>query len=239
MNSTNMGDANKLKNLLSSFGLDPSITLIPTRINPNGNDSLIDNIFTSFQNNICSSGTLTKIISDHLPIFLLTHLPHLEKKEKNQSIPCSSKIITDYDMLNDKLSNVSWQNILDNDNTSNSYNLFIEQYTNLIQDSSQQYTRKYRYIITIAKWMNKSILNLIKAKDDFFRQYLKHKKANADIKTKFTLLCNQISKEKKIAKLHYTRSKLLAATGDSRKTWQVIENLKNDFKPLLKKKYIT
>ena len=85
----------RLKDMVVKYNMRQIITN-PTRISPDGK-SLIDLLFTTLPSEmIMNSGTLTVIISDHLPIFIQKKMkrPHHPKAKialrKNQKYTCDN-----------------------------------------------------------------------------------------------------------------------------------------------------
>ena len=111
-------------------GLTPAVNK-PTRI-CNSSATLIDNVFTNFDNTDCKSAILYSDISDHLPIFL-KHVKRNETRQISQS-KVSSKLVID---INDKnifnlkklLTNADWDpvyNKLRLDDTCQAFKLFLD-----------------------------------------------------------------------------------------------------------------
>ena len=111
--------------LIYSYSLIPTIYK-PTRITESS-ATCIDNILTNDNGNINQSLILVSDLSDHLPIVLsskygLTNKPAKVKSNMYRRVHSDDNI----SKLKKKLSDVKWQEILDNTNVDSDYDKFLE-----------------------------------------------------------------------------------------------------------------
>ena len=157
---------------LYSLGMYPLIDR-PSRI-AYGSATLIDNIFTNDMQQDHMSGLLIDDISDHLPVFsfrkcVLNRNP--EKKfvliRKNDE----TAINTFYRALQEK----NWNEIYDMSDANESYNNFLDNFTNMYNEHCPVKKVKLAHSKVYKPWFTKGLQNACKKKNNLYVKYLKTK----------------------------------------------------------------
>ena len=113
--------SNEFINLMVSNSLYPLISK-PTRLTST-TATLIDNIFTNNLEHCMNSGIFYSDLSDHLPIFQVTHL------KLDAETPCRKRLArlinpATIAAFRSKLETIDWSVIFNSDSTNNSYDTF-------------------------------------------------------------------------------------------------------------------
>ena len=114
-------------NQLSSSFFYPLITK-PTRITHNS-ASLIDNILTNRMDDDDIQGILYTDISDHLPVFTIKR--NVKLKDKGKKVKFRRITSANIDDLNDLISNVNWNELIQTEEPNEAYNIFHNKLTQL------------------------------------------------------------------------------------------------------------
>ena len=114
--------ADKFIDLWSAYGFINSITS-NTRVTLNSS-SLIDQIFTNDLAASGSSGTVSSDVSDHLPLFINVFCDR--SHQKPSSIYKRVFSPNNVAFFKEKLSELTWTSVLEEDNLTNAYSKFVE-----------------------------------------------------------------------------------------------------------------
>ena len=224
----NTNHKRELENMMQSNSLFPTIsapTRVATTLRQDGQNittqTLIDNIFLNTQN-ICQSGTLDWVITDHYPVFALLsgHQPLINDEQK----------IIKYRLINDQTLR-KFKYALDNSQElkeifsinsgqtafSKFYELFNRLYNHYFPIKTQKLTRKGIY----KPWITLSLISRMKIRDNL------KKLANRHIinENTFKDFHNKLTTELRKAKADYFTKKFNEAQGDMKETWQTINNV--------------
>ena len=121
LNSQSHQPSNEFINLMVSNSLYPLISK-PTRLT-SATATLIDNIFTNNLEHCMNSGIFYSDLSDHLPIFQVTHL------KLDAETPCRKRLArlinsATIAAFRSKLETIDWSVIYNSDSTNDSYDTF-------------------------------------------------------------------------------------------------------------------
>jgi hypothetical protein len=173
--------------ILSSNHILPLIAL-PTKLNPSGNNSLIDNIYSNIFNPDIVSGNISFNVSDgHLPSFAIIPKPnqnHLPKKHNFYKYNTKDFNPNDSDfpiqklLMSQDFQSLEWEKILEIEklDANHSFNNFysaiepiIEKFMPLEKVSNKDHKRRYK------PWITKGILTSIKRRDKLLLKITKMK----------------------------------------------------------------
>jgi hypothetical protein len=165
------------------------LILRPTRITEH-TATLIDNIFTNDIENIESStnGIIFSDISDHLPIVHVRNSKiHLETTRTAEFI--CKRIIKDSNIqsFTNEIKCISWENVLSNNNSAESYNEFFDLFSNVYEKNFPLTKKVFKKKLTKIKahaWMTKCIAKSVKKKNTLYKKYLCHPTTNNEDKYK-------------------------------------------------------
>ena len=220
LNCENHVQTNEFLNSLISSSFLPAISL-PSRINEISG-TLIDNIFSNRLRTGQEGGLILSSISDHLPVFSL-NVKHSSKTDsKTEYFRNFSK--TNIGLFKERLTNQDWSSITQDPNPSNAFDKFSETLKlNFEEIFPLQKKRPNKRKVPINPWMSKELLELRKKKQKLFKDKLRLKTDEANIRFKS---CNnqykhKIRKEKK----NYYDKKFSEYSKDIKKTWGLINAL--------------
>ena len=162
-------NSTKLLDLMRSYSFIPHIH-IPTRPNPHGNDSLIDQIWSNFGYNF-DAGVFDDIkISDHLLNFVFLPIKNEYKKVKirfrNHSDECINLMI-------DRLTNFSmfFPLLTANKDFNAKFNTFLDELDRIYKKSCPILTKVLTENKIKKPWINREIQLKIKRKHYLFQRY--------------------------------------------------------------------
>ena len=121
LNSHSHQPTNEFINLITSNSLSPLISK-PTRIT-SSTATLIDNIFTNNLELNMNSGILYTDLSDHLPVFQVTHLKMIVEPPRQKRFVCLINSTT-MSAFRSKLEGVDWSSVYSNNSVNESYDTF-------------------------------------------------------------------------------------------------------------------
>ena len=227
--------------IMSSNHLLPLISL-PTKLNPSGNDTLIDNIYTNVFNPDTISGNISFNVSDgHLPSFAIIPYPnhnHLPKKHnlykhntKNLD-PRNPNFPTIISQIKQDLDSHDWTNIIqpelaDPDRALDSFNNIlspiIEKYIPLQKVKNSDYKRKFK------PWISPEIRSHMRRRDQLLHKYIKAKNpiTKTSLHNEYKSERNTVTELTRVSKLSFYKSYFSVNSKNLRKVWQGIKNLIN------------
>lgn len=205
---------------ICSLNLLPKITQ-PTRMTCSS-ASLIDNIFCTVSDYFQSinAGILNHRFSDHQPVFAILTVPFATPPSNRIDI----RSINDESMEKFKKDLQENPIILDGDNPS--YMDFHSQFQEKFSEHFPVISKKItKYNKSRNKWMNMSILNLLKKRDKLFFRLRKLSKSGE----KYIILNTQLKNQNKVlkklitaAKRTYFRNQFNLFKNNIKKTWNLI-----------------
>ena len=142
----------------------------PTRI-VNNSATLIDNIFSNVFDKDVDSGLLYSDISDHLPIFVITH-NNISMKGHTISTTYRKETPQNMESFKADLANEEWTDVLNQSNTNIAYDRFntkLQKYydKNFPLVTSEENTKSKKM-----PWITKTILRSIYAREINYIDYI-------------------------------------------------------------------
>lgn len=192
----------------------------PTRVTKYS-ASLIDHIWTSESGNYLYSGIFYTSISDHFPIFSLFTIKNVTKSELKRTI--TKRMIND-DFINNfkvDLSNYRWDL-----NTSNSvsdiFEIFLVTFLEIYDKNfpNKTYVIKDKYIGK--PYITQGIIKSIKERNRLQRLYSKWP---LTYENTFKRYRNKLTSVIRAAKADYYKTTLNINKGNSRKFWEIVNNI--------------
>jgi hypothetical protein len=213
-------ESNIVKNyvdMLFSFGF-LQLILKPTRFTPNS-ATLIDHIISKNLNKKFESFILTSKISDHFPIFFTTLNFKPADNIKYINVRDFSK--KNVNSFKNDLSRISWNDVYNMDNVTESYNNFSQTFNDLYELRFPERKIKFnRNFHKIQQWMTQGLLvsrlTKIKLGKNSFKMPTP---ANIQIYKNYRNLYNSLIRTSK--KLFFEQQ-LTLYQSNSKKTWELI-----------------
>ena len=208
--------------LIFSYSLLPTIYK-PTRITET-TATIIDNILTNDENVIKSSILVTDI-TDHMPTVLTTRNNLTNHSGSTKKITYK-RIHTDDNIakLKQRLIDVKWQEILDNNNANDDYNKFNETFDTVYNECVPlKKCTNNRRKEPMSPWITKGLLKSINKKNKLYKQYL-HSPSNKGLQ-KFKTYKNKLNMLIRKAKRKYFFSKFEQSKNNMKQTWNTINNI--------------
>ena len=162
--------------LLNTYTVLPHINL-PIRIT-SSSETLIDNIFSNFNDHHCKSGNITSTISDHLPQFAIFEQINLSKQPFNQSYRDWNNFNQNDFVLD--LFYINWTSLLEVDKCDIDFffNSFYDKLNFLIDLLIHVPLKTYsskRSHNNHKPWMSRGLLKSIKVRDSIYKRFLQGK----------------------------------------------------------------
>ena len=208
-----------------SHFLYPVITQ-PTRFSPTS-ATLIDNIFARNLPENYLSGILLNDMSDHLPVFYVAN-------EKHNDLKSVKYVLRKYRNYNEnaitsfanKISNISWDNIIAPNDTNLSYNNFMNIFGSLYNEYFPLITKRIKIINNRYKpWITSGILKSIRRKNALYRNWINNR--NEHTMAKYKKYKNKLVTIIRSAENIYFCNRFTELKDDISKTWNLIKSLIN------------
>ena len=202
-----------------SFSMLPSIYK-PTRITAT-TATCIDNILTN-NDNIIQSTILVNDTSDHMPTILSTNLDFISPKKQNKKFVFKRKHCdVNLNKFKKRLSEIKWQEVLDNNDVNDDYDKFIERFNSLCDESIPlKKCTVNRKKDPMSPWITKGLLKNINKKNKLYKQYIQSPTiVNLQ---KFKTYKNKLNMLIRKSKRMYFFKKFEKSKNDMKKTWQEI-----------------
>ena len=215
----NCNNTLKLMNLMNTASLIPMISK-PSRITDTS-ATLIDNIFCSQPSNF-NSGLLTCDFSDHLPLFLCLR-NFFTVSETNYVHEIKFRNINDESLnkLANYLSQQDFSSVIDSDCLNTAIPLFDELMLNAYNEFCPILTKKITQKDLKKPWITKNIKKLINKRSNLLILY--HTKKIS--KHSYSRFRNFVTSKIRNAKKDYYENKFSEFKNDTRKTWNIINNI--------------
>ena len=217
-------------NLLASYGYFPCINK-PTRVNKMS-ATIIDHIWINNHGIISNSGILLTDISDHF-------LPFIQCKTSSSSIRDVSFSYHDYNNINknhlcqilkDKLDTISPEVPLEN-----MYDKVSDIIINVVHEEIPLKNVKIKNKSISKPWVTPELIKHIKERHKLYKKYLKRPLSFGQ---QYRELRNRVNTMLINAKKQYYKTKFKETTGNSKKTWELINEVINKSKEKPKIEYI-
>jgi hypothetical protein len=211
---------------LDSFFSSSMYPLIdrPTRVSTK-TCSLIDHIYTNILDAKLSPGVLFNDITDHFPIFVLTNKSNNNDKHNKGKTHFTKRNInkTNIDSFKAELNHLNWNDIMSNSCANDSYNEFINIFTELYNKHFPKVTKKINKRQQSKPWISSGIIKSIKTRNNLYKTFLKH--PNDTNKTKYIKYRNKLTHLIKIANKNYYTNKFNLYKTNIKNTWKTINSV--------------
>lgn len=208
--------------LIQACGCVNMITA-PTRITTESS-TLLDLFITSYEKSDTKSGIVITDISDHLGIFLSINKNEATNKKRKNQLGAHFQNIT-ADNLNNfrqRLSCLDWNDVHQEKNANNAYNLFLSKFKNLYESCFPYKTfktsRKCR-----KPWITKELLAKIGIKNALYQKFVTTKETEKFII--FKRYRNQLNKELRHAKESYFWNLFLSCNNKVDVVWKKLNSV--------------
>lgn len=203
-------------NVLSKHGLQCGIRGVTREAIVSGRhvQSCIDHLFV--RNAVAddlSAYTLTTQLADHYLTGLTIGI-HIQE----EPIKCT-KVILCQNIIRNKLDNIDWSGLMNIDCPLVIYKEMCNIFNDIYKASKIEINVESHRITQ--PWIDKSLLNLIEAKDTLFRKW-KSQPRNMRLRLEYTKARNKLNKMVNIARNMFKQEEIKSCKGDIRKIWQNI-----------------
>jgi hypothetical protein len=225
----------KFEELILTSTLSPLISIY-THDRHNCNKSCIDNILSNNQDNVTTSGVITDRISHHLPIFQIS-LHSLTKTSPQKTTQFYDYSDSNVDQFYSKLS----RNLI-NDNTD--FSQFLKTFQSTLDETCKLQTPKHtKRNHNNNPWITTSIIESIKTKQTLYRDWKRScKKALPEgdyiLYLKYKDYRKRLKSIIKYAKSKFYCKKILDNRGNSKKTWQIINQIRGKGQREMKPQFV-
>ena len=221
LNSFNSIPIQNFTNLLFSFGLNPVIRR-PTRVS-NFSATILDQIWTSDTSGCISSGIIRTRITDHFTIFACASVDVFNRND------CTTEYKTyrNFSRLNkakfkELLSGLSWQNLLEINETELAYKEFYKLVLDLYNHCFPICKRKVKPIDEEKPYIAEGIIELIREKRRILKLY---NKRPITYKNSYHEIRNRVSNAVRSARNAYYHSNFEQSERNPRKIWEIINEI--------------
>jgi len=196
------------------------LILHPTRITSNS-ATLIDNIFTNNYSSVCSNnGLLFSDISDHLPVFTISFELDSQNRNVNKSdVYIRNKSQRNIDRFKERLQNTDWPDFPDPSMAYSTFETIFKQ----IYEESFPIKRIGKNVKQNKPWMTNCILKSIKRKNKLYKRFLLKPDGNNEYLYKSYK--NTLTQLIRLAKKQYYDKILNDVKTNSKKTWQILNDI--------------
>ena len=230
------------ENVLYSNNMIPVIS-VTTHEKPGCEASLIDNILTNSTDNLIVAGVLASRVSHHFPIFCI-----LDCKKPRDNEKSASKAEYDYceSNLNKFLDDISQIQYESFDYSEDDFVKFTDKIKHLIDENfkieSEAFKRSKRNLI-VNPWITPGIIASVKKKEFYYRQWKKStNKSNLLGDTELYNIYSNFRRELKhvirAAKRKYYCKQFSKISGNMKKTWGLINELRGKAKTAIKASFV-
>ena len=240
---TNVTDINHYEEIFLSHGLFPLISLATHHI-PSKIGSCIDNIFTNDIDSIVESGIVDDSGTHHSPIFSISNLNLNDRVQKNpQHVQYYNFSRKNLDNLVEDLGE-NYNNLIGDDPNTPDFSKFFNTFSEAVDKSCKLKKPKTSKRNTINNpWITESIINAIDTKKKYYKEWkktCKGKNPNGDphLHNKFRDYRKCLRKAIKHAKSKFYNKKIEETSGDLKKTWEIINQLRGKNKRAMKPQFV-
>ncbi len=206
--------------IMFSYMFFPLITL-PTRITSH-TATIIDNIFTNHSDNYSRSGLLLSDISDHLPIFCITHE---QIRASIDDIVFRDKNIANVSKFRHCLSQVNWYDLSRFNDPHKGYESFLNKYRETYNNCFPLKKIKRKKCNLRKPWLSKGLLISIRRKNRLYRRYLNTPSTVNE--TSYKKYKNKLNHSLRIAKRIYYNKQFDSYKTNTRRTWKILSEVIN------------
>ena len=242
--SESISEISKFEDLFMSEGFFPTISLTTHHRSVSHEGTCIDNIFTNSIEDIDASGVVSGNDTGHMPIFSQSSINFsgsaATKQKQTQHYSYSKK-------NTDKLLELLQQNyntLIGIDPEGPNFSLFFDTFTNCIDKACKLLIPKSTIRNAINNpWITDSIIDAIENKDLLYRDWKKTcnlRCPNGDklLYEKFSNYRRCLKHIIKTIKAKFYDQKISDASGDPKKTWEVINQVRGKSKKSIKPQFV-
>ena len=208
--------------LIYSNGFIPVINR-PTRVTSQ-TATLIDHILTNdFIGKSLYQGVLLTDITDHYPIFSITHDDSIQLRDDEYIVFRKMKQ-ENYDQFYRCISEIDWMDVTSNSSCEHAFTLFHEKMKTCYNKSFplQKVKRKYNNRIP---WLTDDLRAAIKIKNKLYVKSKKHDTAYD--KSEYSNYKYNLEKSLKLQEKYYHNNLIVKNKANMKKTWDVIKTIIN------------
>ena len=211
---------------MTSNSLYPLISK-PTRIT-SSTATLIDNIFTNNLELNMNSGILYTDLSDHLPVFQVTHLKMIVEPARQKRF---LRLINSTTMsaIRSKLEGVDWSSVYAINSVNESYDTFSSLLSSAYSMSFPLQPECSKPHRSSKPWFSNGLFTSCKRKNSLYKQFQLN--PTALNKLRYNKYRNKYNFLIKLARKKFFHDKLLSVRSDLRKTWSVIKQILSKKEP--------
>ena len=226
---------NKFKNTKTFYddllekNIFPSIHK-PTRVTRNSY-SIIDNIFSNnLSNGDFEAGIFKTDISDHFPTFLIVrNICNIKKSSTSAKVFKRNLTKTNLDSLKNAYNDTSWNDVLSSTSTNTSFSYFSKKIQNIFDKVCPLSEVKVKPKELQNSWMTNGLKKSSKRKQKLYNKFLKSRSIVDE--NNYKNYKNLFQKLLKKSKSNYYSNQLNKHKSDSKKTWQIINEITGRKKP--------
>lgn len=226
INLLNYKNNNKTLEYLNLFRSHNFLSLInkPTRVRDNSH-TLIDHTWSNDYANFVSGSIILNHISDHFPTISNFKLS-LNKIKTETYKYITYREFSDLNHLkfSEELSQVQWDLVLTSTDANIAYSYFSLFICNVFEKCFPFVTRKFKVRYKDKKYITPQIRSLMRERDKLYKKYVKYPITYGN---EYHRLRNRVTNMIKSNKRSMLREQLNEASGNSRDTWAVINNVLN------------
>ena len=227
LNLENQNATKKYSQMIKSFNYH-NVVKYPTRIT-NKSATCIDHLYTNNKNSITNKFLLLEDISDHLPIFATINNKPITKK-------CEPIYYRNFNKLNDENFMKECSNEIQklqlefSDKPNTDIHTEFQSLNNTLTKTIDKYLPLQRLSKKATKlkqkpWLSKGILKSSKVKNRLYKKLVKTNFRNTDLHSKYKQYRNILTHIIDAAKQKYYQKQLFTSKNDSKRTWQVLNDL--------------
>ena len=193
----------------------------PTRFPDNinlGQPSLLDHIFTNFNNNF-TAGIIHIPVSDHLPVFL--NIPNITIPNKLHKIEFRNLSHSNKEKFTSKLNLIDWNALLSSNDVNCNFKYFLRKIQEIFDESFPLQSKFITEKRLHNPWITQTIINSIKRKNSMYKDY----KIGAISESEFKKYRNTLNCIIKQAKVTFYLNIFTNFKSNTRKIWNTINNL--------------
>jgi hypothetical protein len=224
LNTSTHQESNEFLNIMYSGNFYPLVTK-PTRVTTR-TSSLIDNIFCNILNDKITPGILFNDITDHFPVFYFINKDkHSDTKNKSKNNYYTKRNITNTTIASfeTELYQMNWNDVLNKSSANESYDVFINKFTNLYDKHFPKVRKKINKRKESKPWITAGIIKSIKTRNKLYIKFIKNPcELN---KTNYVKYRNKLTSLIKVSCKTYYSSKFNEYKYNIKHTWQTINSV--------------
>ena len=224
LNCSSLDHVNDFVNTVYNNCFRPLINK-PTRITKSSS-TLIDNILTNVCTKEINSGIFYSDITDHLPIFSLTHNILRNKHGEENSVPnikhLNPKNIAS---LNKELAKIDWNTIFSSNDVEFTYDTFLTRFKQSFDNICKVEVSANRKKKNIPRqpWITRSLLKCINKKNKLYKAFCSKRDKPSELK--FKKYRNKLHATLRAARKQYFGDLLQMNKNNLVKVWSIINSL--------------